>query len=158
MNRREAIKVSLLGGAAAMLGQNAVLAKLYYPEQVDEKLFEGINRVKNPGEEKGLELLHSPVIKVPDTVKAEDVFQVDVAVGQSPHPMGPKHWIEYLQFNIGNEPAGNVIFRSNGFLKAATRFNVFLEKEFKDKTVSLIIQIKCNLHGIWQNHANIKVV
>ena len=158
MNRREAIKVTLLGGAVAMLGQGGILAKEYYPEQVDEQLFQGINRVKNPGQEKGLELVHSPVITAPDEVNSGGVFQVDVAIGKSPHPMGPKHWIEHLQLNVGNEPAGNVIFRSRGLVKAAARFNVQLDDGFKGKTVSLIVQVKCNLHGIWENYFNVKVI
>jgi len=28
----------------------------------------------------------------------------------------------------------------------------------KGKSVSLIIQIKCNLHGIWQNEAKVDIV
>jgi hypothetical protein len=77
MNRREAIKTTVLGGAVIMLGQSALLAKVHYPKQVDEQLFQGINRVKKSGEEKGLELLHSPVIKAPDVIKSGQVFQVD---------------------------------------------------------------------------------
>jgi superoxide reductase len=141
MDRRQAIKITVLGGAAVMLGQGRALAKEYYPGQVDEKLFQGINRVKNPGEEEGLEKSHSPVIKAPDTVKVGDVFPVEVEIGRLPHPMGPTHWIEYLQLNIGNEPAGNVIFRSHGYVKAAARFNVLLGNELSGKTVSLIVQI-----------------
>ena len=72
--------------------------------------------------------------------------------------MGQEHWIEHLQLNIGNEPAGNVIFRSHGYVKAAAMFNVVLDTGFRGKTVSLITQIKCNLHGIWQNNANVKVI
>jgi len=158
MDRREAIKVAVLGGAAAMLGPHALLAKMYYPQQVNEQLFQGINRVEKPGEEKDLELLHSPVITAPEEVNSGGVFQVDVAIGELPHPMGPKHWIEHLQLNVGNEPAGNVIFRSRGLVKAAARFNVQLGDGFKGKTVSLIVQIKCNLHGIWENYFNVKVV
>lgn len=157
MDRREAIKITVLGGAAVMLGRARALAGVYYPEGVNEKLFQGINRAEKPGEEKGLEKAHSPVIKAPETVKAGEVFPVEVEIGQVPHPMGPTHWIEHLQFNIGNEPAGNVIFRSHGYLKAAAKFDVLLGKELSGKTVSLVVQIKCNLHGIWQNHANVKV-
>jgi superoxide reductase len=157
MDRREAIKIAIVGGAAVMLSQGRALAKEYYPSQVDEKLFQGINRAEKPGEEKGLEIPHSPVIKAPDTVKAGEVFPVEVEIGRVPHPMGPTHWIEHLQLNIGNEPAGNVIFRSHGYVKAAAKFNVLLGNELKGKTVSLIVQIKCNLHGIWESHANIKI-
>jgi superoxide reductase len=157
MNRREAIKMAMWGGAVVVLGRGRALAREYYPVEVDEALWKGINRAKNPGQEEGLEKLHSPIIKAPNTVKAGDVFPVEVSIGRIPHPMGPTHWIENLQLNIGNEPAGNVIFRSHGYLKAAAKFNVFLGNELKGKTASLIVQIKCNLHGIWQNYTNIKV-
>jgi desulfoferrodoxin (superoxide reductase-like protein) len=49
-------------------------------------------------------------------------------------------------------------FRSHGYLKAEVAFNVLMGSELKGKTVSLIAEIKCNLHGIWQNLANIEVV
>lgn len=158
MQRRDVIKAAMWGGAGMLLGQGRALAREYYPVQIDETLWQGINRVKNPAEETGLEKLHSPVIKAPQTVKAEEVFPVEVAVGQVPHPMGSTHWIEHLQLNIGNEPAGNVIFRSLGYVKAASTFNVVLGNGLKGKTVSLIVQVKCNLHGVWQNYTNIAVV
>jgi superoxide reductase len=158
MHRRDVIKAAVLGGAVMMLGRGRALAGEYYPVQVNETLWQGINRVKNPAEETGLEKLHSPVIKAPDRVKVEEVFPVEVAVGRVPHPMGPTHWIEHLQLNIGNEPAGNVIFRSHGYVKAASAFSVVLGNEMKGKTVSLIVQIKCNLHGIWQDYVNIAAI
>ena len=158
MDRRDVIKAAILGSAVMVLGAGRALAKEYYPAQVDESLWQGINRIKNPAEETGLEKLHSPVIKVPDKVKAGEVFPVEVTVGRLPHPMGPNHWIEHLQLNIGNEPAGNVIFRSHGYVKAASKFNVVLGNGLKGKTVSLVVQIKCNLHGIWQDYANTEVV
>ena len=83
---------------------------------------------------------------------------MDVAIGKVPHPMGPTHWIEHLQLNVGNEPAGNVIFRSHGYVKAASKFDMVLGNDLKGKTISLIVQIKCNLHGIWQNYVNLEVV
>ena len=158
MERRKVIKAAILGGAVMMFGHGRVFAKEYYPSQVDETLWQGINRVRNPSEETGLEKLHSPVITAPDNVKVGEVFPVEVAVGRMPHPMGPTHWIEHIQFNIGNEPAANVFFRSQGYVQAASKFNVLLGDELKGKTASLIVQIKCNLHGIWQNYANIEVV
>jgi len=157
MNRREAIKVAAWGSAVVLLGKRNLLAEMYYPEQVDEALFQGINRAKTPGQEQGLEMFHSPVIHVAKTVKAGDVFTVEVLVGRSTHPMTPTHWIEHLQLNIGNEPAGNVIFRANGHLKAAALFTVQLDNTFKNKTVSLVAQVKCNLHGIWENYVNVNV-
>jgi superoxide reductase len=158
MNRRDAIKATVLGGAMMMFGRGRAMAKVYYPSQVDETLWQGINRVKNPEELTGLEKLHSPVIKAPDKVKVGEVFPVEVAVGRLPHPMGPTHWILHLQLNMGNEPAGTVIFRSHGYVKAASKFNVVMDNALKGKTVSLIVQIKCNLHGIWQSYVNVEAV
>ena len=71
--------------------------------------------------------------------------------------MGPSHWIEHLQLNIGNQPAGNVTFQPHGYCKAAAAFDTVLGNELKGKTISLIIQIKCNLHGIWQGYTNVEV-
>jgi superoxide reductase len=158
MDRRDFMMTAIWGTAACMLAGRTALAKEYFPVQVDETLWQGINRVKNPMEENELEKLHSPVIKAADKVKVGEVFPVEVAIGKIPHPMGPTHWIEHLQLNIGNEPAGNVIFRSHGYVKANAYFNVLLGDDLKGKTVSLIVQIKCNLHGVWQNYANVQVV
>lgn len=157
MDRREAIKTAVLGGALVMLSSGRALAKVYYPVEVDEKLWQGINQVQNPSHETTLDKLHSPVIHAPEKVKAGEAFTVDVAIGQIPHPMGPNHWIENLQFNIGNEPAGHIFFRSHGYVQAAGKFNTVLGNELKGKTVSLIVQIKCNLHGTWQSHINVAV-
>lgn len=157
MDRREAIKSAVMGGALVMLSSGRALAKTYYPVGVDEKLWQGINQVQNQSHESGLDKLHSPVIHAPEKVKAGEIFAVDVAIGQIPHPMGPNHWIEHLQLNIGNQPAGNIFFRSHGYVQAAGKFNAVLGDELKGQTVSLIVQIKCNLHGIWQNHINVAV-
>ena len=158
MNRRDMIKAAILGGAVMIFGQGRAWAKEYFPVQVDETLWQGINRSSHSGEETGLEKLHLPVITAPGQVKPGEVFPVDVAIGKVPHPMGPTHWIEHLQLNVGNEPAGNVIFRSHGYVKAASKFDMVLGNDLKGKTISLIVQIKCNLHGIWQNYVNLEVV
>lgn len=158
MDRRNALKAALWGGAVVTLGPRLVSARIFYPGKVDENLWRGINRVKRPSQETLLEKLHSPVIKAPEKVKAGEVFPVEVDIGQIPHPMGPTHWIEHLQFNIGNEPGANVIFRSHGYVKAEGKFNTVLGDHLKGKTASLVVQIKCNLHGIWQNHVNVEVV
>ena len=158
MERRDAIKAAVWGGALVMLGAGRALARVYYPVEVDEKLWQGVNRVKDPARETGLDKLHSPVIRAPQKVKAGEVFPVEVSIGEIPHPMGPTHWIEHLQLNIGNQPAGNVVFRSHGYVKAAAKFDAVVGDELKGKTVSLIVEIKFNIHGIWQNHANVEIV
>ena len=147
-----------MGALAVACGRGIVFAKEFYPVQVDENLFRGINRLENREHESELEKLHVPVIHAPEKVKAGEIFPVDLTIGKILHPMGPAHWIETVQVNIGNEPAGTVMFRSRGYMKPEARFNLMLGDNLKGKTVSLVVQDKCNLHGIWQGYINVEVV
>jgi superoxide reductase len=158
VNRRDLLKGAAMGVLAVASGGGIALAKEFYPVQVNETLLKGINRLENPEHESGLEKLHVPVIHGPEKVKAGEIFAVDVTIGKILHPMGPTHWIETVQINIGNEPAGTLMFRSHGYMKPEGRFNVILGDDLKGKTVSLVVQDKCNLHGIWQGYINVEVV
>ena len=157
MKRRELLKFLMAGGVAmAVSGETAFTAQ--YPQGMDDDgLFEGINRIKDPAKKTGLEKKHVPVISAPEKVIAGEPFDVEVVVGEIVHPMGPSHWIEYLQLNVANEPAGTVTFRSNGFLKAKARFNVVLGDNLKGATLPLVVQLRCNLHGIWEGYINVEV-
>jgi superoxide reductase len=158
MNRRNLLKGAAVSALAVAGGRGLVFAKEFYPVQVNEKLFTGINRLENPENESELEKLHVPIIHTSEKVKAGEIFPVDVSIGKILHPMGPTHWIETVQINIGNEPAGTLIFRSHGCMKPEGRFNLLLRDNLKGKTVSLVIQDKCNLHGIWQSYFNVEVI
>ena len=158
MKRRDLLKALVMGGTAMAFVRGTALAKQYFPVAVNEKLFKGINRIKDPANKTVLEKKHSPVIHVPAKVKAGEPFDTEVVIGEIVHPMGPSHWIEYVQLNIGNEPAGMTSFRSHGYLKPETKFTVVLDDSLKGKMVSLVVQLKCNLHGIWENHTNAEVM
>lgn len=158
MERRELLKAAAAGVLAVGCWRGVAFAKEYFPVKVDESLFQGVNRVKNPANESILEKLHVPVIMAPEKVKAGESFTVSVSIGSMLHPMGPKHWIEIVQLNIGNEPAGTLSFRSHGYLMPEGTFNLKLGEDLKGKTVSIVVQDKCNLHGIWENYRNIRVV
>jgi superoxide reductase len=157
MERRDFLRVAAIGAGSMVSTATPILAQERFPVQVDEALWKGINRVKDPENETLLEKLHVPVITAPKTVKAGEPFEVGVAIGEEMHPMGPKHWIEYVQLSIGNEPAGTLAFRSHGYLKPKTSFVVVLGNELKGKQVSLVATLKCNLHGLWQHYANVEV-
>jgi superoxide reductase len=157
MKRRDVLKAAAVGALAVTVGKTIAYAKEYYPTQVDETLFKGINRAQE-GAESELAKKHLPVIKAPEKVKAGESFPVDVVIGKTLHPMGPEHWIENLQINIGNEPAGMLTFDSQGYMKPESRFNLVLDEKLKGKTVSLIVQDQCNLHGIWESYVNVEVV
>ncbi len=125
--------------------------------QVNKNLWKGINRLTNPQHETTMETLHVPVITAPAKVKAGEKFEVRFAIGKILHPMEPTHWIEYAQLSIGNEPAGTLLFRSHGYLKPEGTFAVVLDEGLKGKKVSLVMTVKCNLHGIWQHYVDVDV-
>ena len=107
MDRRNFIRTAAFGIVTAGVARGALAAELYLPGKADKNLFMLINRVKDPSNKTPLEKSHAPVIKAPDTVKAGEPFTVEVSVGEVIHPMGQTHWIEFIELNIGNEPAGS---------------------------------------------------
>ena len=158
MKRRNFLKAAVAGAGTIVLTKESVFSQEHFPVQVDDKLWKGINRLENPENETVLEKKHVPVITVPEKVKAGEIFEVNVVVGKDMHPMGPTHWIEYLQLSIGNEPAGTIMFRSHGYIKPKNTFSIVLGDDMKGKTLSLVATLECNLHGIWQHYANVEVI
>lgn len=158
MERRHFLKAATVGAGSVALGRGPGFAQEYFPVQVDENLWKGINRLKNPKNETILETLHIPIISVPEKVKAGEAFDVGVVVGKNLHPMGPSHWIEYVQLSIGNEPAGTLTLRSQGYMKPKANYAVVLNEKLKGRKVSLVVTLRCNLHGMWQHYANVEVV
>ncbi len=158
MERRIFLKKAIMGAGAAALAGGLGFAEEHFPVKVDKNLFNEINRLKNPKNETVLEKLHIPVITAPGKVNAGEAFDVSIVIGKILHPMEQAHWIEYLQLDIGNEPAGTAVFRSNGYLKPEAKFSVVLPEDMKGKKVSLVATLKCNMHGIWQDYINVDVV
>lgn len=158
MDRRTFLKTAVAGSVAAGFAGTASAAVRYFPVQVDQSLFEGINRVKYPGKKSALEKSHAPVITAPATVKAGEPFVVEVAVGETIHPMGPAHWIEFIELAVGNEPAGRADFQPKGYLRPKVAFTVVLPKEAAPEgKVSLVARQRCNLHGLWEGSFDIVV-
>jgi superoxide reductase len=158
MERRNFLKAATWGIAAVAAAKGAFAADKYFPVKVDPQLFENINRVKDPANETPLEKSHAPFITAPETVKAGESFTVEVSVGRVLHPMGQAHWIEFIELNVGNEPAGRVDFQSMGFLSPKATFTVVLAKEAAPEgRVTLIVHQRCNLHGYWESTKDISV-
>jgi superoxide reductase len=158
MDRRMFLKTAVAGSVAAGLAGTAGAAERFFPTKVDQALFEGINRVKDAAHKTPLEKGHGPVISAPATVKAGEPFTVEVAVGENLHPMGPTHWIEYIELSIGNEPAGRADFQSKGYLKPKVAFTVVLPKEAASAgKITLLARQHCNLHGLWEGGLDIVV-
>jgi superoxide reductase len=156
MDRRSFLKNTLMVSAATCLANTAMAAERYFPTKADQSLFEGINRVRDPGQKTPLEKSHAPVITAPSTVKAGEPFAVEVSVGEVVHPMGSAHWIEYIELDIGNEPAGRIDFQPKGYLKPKAIFTVILPGDVAAAgKVSLLARQRCNLHGLWEGSLDI---
>ncbi|MBI5306233.1 desulfoferrodoxin [Candidatus Wolfebacteria bacterium] len=88
------------------------------------KLLEG--KTKDVGQEK-----HMPVIEKTET-------GVKVKIGSIPHPMEPKHYIEWIEIITDGR-----IFRK--FLKP----NDKPEAEFEINAEKFSTRAYCNIHGLW---------
>jgi superoxide reductase len=156
MDRRSFLRNAMIASVAAGFADTATAAERYFPTKVDQSLFTGINRVKDAGEKTPLEKSHAPVIKAPATVKAGEPFAVEVSVGEVLHPMGPAHWIEFIELAIGNEPAGRIDFQPKGYLKPRAVFTVVLSADAAATgMVTLLARQSCNLHGLWEGSMDI---
>ncbi len=158
MDRRDFLKSAAVGALSVGMVAEALGAEVFYPTGVDPNLFQTINRAKDPTNKSPLEKTHAPFITSPSKVKAGEPFTVEVSVGENLHVMGPAHWIEFIELNIGNEPAGRVDFQSKGYLKPKAAFTVIIPKEAAPKgKVTLIAHQRCNLHGYWEGSLDIEV-
>ena len=158
MDRRSFLRTAVAGSITAGFSGTAMAMEHFFPTRVDQTLFAGINRVTNPAAKTPLEMTHAPVIVAPASVKAGEPFTVMVSVGETLHPMGTTHWIEYIELNIGNEPAGVAQLQSNGFLKPQVVFTVALTRAAAmTGKVTLMARERCNLHGLWEGSLDVLV-
>ncbi|TAN42887.1 MAG: twin-arginine translocation signal domain-containing protein [Nitrospirae bacterium] len=158
MERRTFLKTAALGAAALGTAQELFAAEKYFPSKADQGLFEAINKAKDPAKKTPLEKKHAPAITAPEKVQAGQPFTVEVSVGEVVHDMGPAHWIEYIELNIGNEPAGRVDFQAKGYLSPKATFTVVLTKDAAPSgKITLIARERCNLHGYWESSIDLTV-
>jgi superoxide reductase len=158
MERRWFLKAAALSIVTAGVARGAHAAEQYFPGKADKNLFMTINRVKDPSNKTPLEKSHAPVIKTLDIFKAGEPFTVEVSVGEVIHPMGETHWIEFIELNIGNEPAGRVEFQPRGYLHPKATFTVVLGKDAAPEgKLTLVAHQRCNLHGYWESTKDISV-
>jgi len=159
MERRDFLKSAAIGTLSAGIAAAAFGADRFYPVNVDPGLFETINRAKEPKNKTPLEKSHAPFIVAPAKVKAGEPFTVEISVGENLHVMGPAHWIEYIELNIGNQPAGRIDMEPKGYLKPKATFTVVLTKEdAPGGKITLIGRQRCNLHGLWESGMDVEVV
>ncbi len=100
---------------------------------------------------------HTLKIEAPLKVKANEPFTVKIKVG--PHPNTVQHSIRYIEIYFYEEE------RTYDPIHLAT---ISLSPEYTEPDITLTIKLKksgvlyaieyCNLHGLWENRKEIKVV
>jgi len=114
--------------------------------------FCGVKVIKDPANPTDFEKKHTPVIKAPDTVTPGEVFTVTVEVGKVvPHPNEVGHFIQWVELYSGDT-----------FLA-----RVDLTPVMTDPVVTVPVRLghghtlkavaRCNLHGVWVGHKDVKV-
>lgn len=113
---------------------------------------------------------HVPVIDAPETVKAEENFEVTVSIGKEvAHPNTTEHHIRWIQLYFKPEDdkfiyqVGNFEFTAHGEAVSApnegpvyTHHGVTAVLKI-NKSGTLIATSLCNIHGLWENSQEIKL-
>lgn len=112
---------------------------------------------------------HVPVIELPAEIKAGEAFNVTVSVGKEiAHPNTTEHFIAWISVYFKPE-SGNVVnvgrfeFTAHGeSTEGANKGPVYAEpctvfKMKTDKPGILTAVSYCNIHGLWESTADIKL-
>ena len=106
-----------------------------------------IQKPADPQNLSPLELTHWPQIKLIKP-KIDKKFAVQIQIGQKPHIMTADHLIVFVELYAGNKPIGKKFLKPSDAPEA--EFTVLL-----DKPAKIIAQAFCNLHGLWENEADL---
>ncbi len=100
---------------------------------------------------------HTPKIEAPDTVKANEPFEVKVTVG--PHPNKVEHSIRsiYIFFYEEGRLFNPMVLASVDLTPVFAEPEVVLKVKVQKSGVLYAVE-HCNLHGLWEGRKEIKVV
>jgi len=120
----------------------------------ETSLFCQVNRPKDMSNMTDLEKKHLPVISVPDTIKADEPFEVTVEVGKLlAHPNENGHFIEFIDLYADD------VFLARLDLTAVTTQPTMKVPVVLPHTVKTTLRAfeRCNLHGSWEGTKEITV-
>ncbi len=121
----------------------------------ETSLFCQVNHPKDMNAMTDLEKKHTPVITVPDVIKAGESFEVSVEVGKLlAHPNEPGHFIEWIDLYA------NYVFLARLDLTAVTTRPVLKAQVTLPhgmEKVTLRAFERCNLHGAWEGTREVSV-
>lgn len=113
---------------------------------------------------------HVPVIECPDSVKADEIFEVKLTIGKEiAHPNTTEHHIRWVQLFFKPEggkfafQVGNFEFTAHGESSEGANAG----PAYTHSSVSASLKIKkagvlfatsfCNIHGLWESSKAIKI-
>ena len=113
---------------------------------------------------------HVPVIECPDTVKADEIFQVTVGIGKEiAHPNTTEHHIRWISIFFHPEGEkfpchlGHYEFNSHGeSAKGPNTSSIYTHHQVTmsmktSKPGTILALALCNIHGLWQSTKEVKL-
>ena len=116
-----------------------------------EATFKNVLRVTDPTNLTEVEQLHVPVIEVPGTATAGEMFAVTVKIGKYPHVMEAGHFIQFVDLYADQTFLSRVTFTPT-----APRPKITFFVDLSESTI-LRATAFCNLHGFWESKRWIRV-
>ena len=119
----------------------------------EDDLFCGVNMVKDPENMTDLEKKHVPFISAPQSIKKDESFEAVVEIGKYlEHPNETTHYIEFIELYADHTYLARMDFTSRTtepVLKVCLSLDHIHSK--------LRAFARCNLHGLWEGHAEISM-
>ena len=121
-----------------------------------------LNGLYQSGDWKGEK--HVPVIHAPESIKAGEEVELKVLIGEEiSHPNTMDHHIAWMKVYFHPEEAkfpveiGTYEFRAHGEADLFT--DAYFVTKFKtNKSGTILVSSYCNIHGLWENSAVVKVL
>ncbi len=119
----------------------------------EDDLFCGINMVKDMENMTDLEKKHIPVISAPKSIKKGECFEATVEIGKYlEHPNETMHYIEFIELYADHTYLARMDFTSRTTMPV---MKVSLSLDHIHGKLRAFA--RCNLHGIWEGHAEISM-
>ncbi len=119
----------------------------------EKSLFCKLNRPEDVEADSPLAKKHVPVITVPEVLKAGEFYEVKIKVGEAEHPNENEHFIQWIEFYIGNVYLGRFDF-APVMTKPEVTIPLQLGHPGLDSTLRAIS--RCNIHGLWEGKVQVK--
>ena len=113
---------------------------------------------------------HVPVIECPESVKPDQVFRVEIAIGKEiPHPNTTEHHIRWvaLYFHPDGAKSPQEVGRFEFSAHGASTDGPNQGPVYTGHAVAMFLKVKkpgtlhalalCNIHGLWEGSREIKV-